>query len=260
MNKIDRKKFIRTTGLAAAGVLFFPGSVFAVEPGHVTIKAIAFDGFPIFDPRPVFKAVDELFPEKGKQLSEIWKAKQFGYQWLRIAGNQYKDFWEITKDALDFASEECGLSLSQQQKEYLLDKYRGIDVWPDVKNALQALKEQNLKLGFLSNMTGEMLRAGIQNSNTGNLFDFVISTDSQKTFKPDPDEYQMAVDVLKLKKEEILFVAFAGWDMAGAKWFGYPTYWLNRLHAPADKLDAQPDGTGNDMNSLVDFVKLYNRK
>ena len=43
-------------------------------------------------------------------------------------------------------------------------------------------------------------------------FDHVISTDKVQSYKPDPDTYQLGIDTLKLKKEEILFVAFAGWD------------------------------------------------
>ena len=38
-----------------------------------------------------------------------------------------------------------------------------------------------------------------------------------------------AVDAFGLPREEILFVAFAGWDVAGARWFGgsaYPTFWV----------------------------------
>lgn len=260
MKKINRKDFIQTTSLATAGLLLSSSTTFALGDNQTKIKAIVFDGFPIFDPRPIFKTANELFPEKGKQFIEIWKAKQFGYQWLRVSANQYKNFWEVTKDALDFALEQFDLTLSNNEKELLMGKYKSLDVWPDVKTSLPSLKNQNLKLGFLSNMTSEMLLQGIKNSDINTFFDFVISTDEKQTFKPSPNAYQMGIDKLNLKKEEILFVAFAGWDMAGAKWFGYPTYWVNRLNSPIDKLDAKPDGIGTDLNSLVKFVKEYNRK
>ena len=67
--------------------------------------------------------------------------------------------------------------------------------------------------------------------------------------------YQLAIEKLKLRKEEILFVPFTGWDMAGATWFGYPTFWLNRLNTPHEELDAKPSGTGNNLNDLVEFIK-----
>jgi len=65
----------------------------------------------------------------------------------------------------------------------------------------------------------------------------------------------MGIDAFKLAKEEILFAAFAGWDAAGAKWFGYPTFWVNRMNAPVEELDAAPDGIGSGMADLVKFVR-----
>jgi len=59
---------------------------------------------------------------------------------------------------------------------------------------------------------------------------------------------------LNLHREEILFVAFAGWDVAGAKWFGYPTFWNNRGAAPAEHLDGAPDGTGATLRDLLDLL------
>ena len=94
-----------------------------------------------------------MFPKKGKQFIEIWKTKQFGYQWLRVSAGKYKNFWEVTKDALDFAIEQCGLNLSEKEKNLIMDKYKTINVWSDVPTALSSLKAHNLKLGFLSNMT-----------------------------------------------------------------------------------------------------------
>ena len=106
-----------------------------------------------------------------------------------------------------------------------------------------------------SNATPEILDAGIKNTGLLGVLEHVLSTDSLKTYKPDPKAYQMAVDAFGLQREEILFVAFAGWDVAGAKWFGYPTFWANRLGAPAEELGVTPDGIGRDLNDLVAFVE-----
>jgi len=57
-----------------------------------------------------------------------------------------------------------------------------------------------------------------------------------------------------LKKSEIAFAAFGGWDAYGAKRFGYPTYWVNRFHLPMEKLGTPPDATSNDLAGLLLFV------
>jgi 2-haloacid dehalogenase len=107
---------------------------------------------------------------------------------------------------------------------------------------------------FLSNMTHAMLDRGLRAANLQDAFEKVLSTDSIRTYKPDPRAYQIAVDALRLKREQILFAAFAGWDVAGAKWFGYPTFWVNRAGGALEELGVFPDAWGSDLNALVDFV------
>ena len=139
-------------------------------------------------------------------------------------------------------------------------KYDSISVWPDVTQALRQIKQENITVCLLSNMTTKMLHRGIENANLNKYFDFVISTDERETYKPSPKAYQVAVEKLRIRKEEILFVPFAGWDLAGAKWFGYPTFWLNRLNSSPEMLDAEPDGQGNNLDELLEFVRKYNQK
>jgi 2-haloacid dehalogenase len=87
------------------------------------------------------------------------------------------------------------------------------------------------------------------------MFEHVLSTDAIRTYKPDPRAYRMAVDAFGIERESILFVAFAGWDVAGAKWFGYPTFWVNRLGTPAEELGAAADAAGRNLDDLVAYVK-----
>ena len=57
-----------------------------------------------------------------------------------------------------------------------------------------------------------------------------------------------------MPREHILFVAFAGWDAAGAKLFGYPTFWINRFGLPPERFGPVPDGAGTDLDALLAFV------
>jgi 2-haloacid dehalogenase len=219
------------------------------------IKAAAFDAFPILDPRPVFGRAEQLFPGRGSELSNAWRTRQFEYQWLRALGGRYADFWQATEDALVFAAKLLKLDLTPDKRKQLMDAYLGLKVWPDVPAALESLRNAGIRLAFLSNATPTILDAGIKNSGLTTSFEHVLSTDKLKTYKPDPRAYQMAIDAFGLKREEIVFVAFAGWDVAGAKWFGYPTFWVNRLNLPAEELGVLPDGTGQSLTDLLAFLK-----
>lgn len=249
----SRRRFVR---LFTGGLLTFAivPQIFAAENDKHKIKALAFDAFPIFDPRPVFMLAEKLFPGKGEELSKQWRTRQFEYQWLRLITNDYVNFEKTTEDALYFAADVVGITLTEEAKKQLLDAYTQLGLWPDVLHALQAFQKAGLTLVFLSNMTEQMLRENMQHNNIEGMFKYIISTDSNKDYKPAPSAYQLAVNRLRLKKQEIGFVAFAGWDAAGAKKFGFPTFWVNRAGSPTEHLNAIPDWTGKNLSELVTYL------
>jgi 2-haloacid dehalogenase len=51
-----------------------------------------------------------------------------------------------------------------------------------------------------------------------------------------------------------LFVSANGWDAAGAAWFGYTTFWINRGAQPLEQLDVQPTAIGSRLIDVVAFV------
>jgi 2-haloacid dehalogenase len=127
-------------------------------------KAIAFDGFPIIDPRPVFAKAEEIFPGKGADLSNAWRTRQFEYQWLRTLSGGYADFLKTTQDALVFAAKSLQLELTGDKRDQLMQAYLELKTWPDGPAALRSLKIAGLRLVFVSNMTRNLLDAGIRNN------------------------------------------------------------------------------------------------
>jgi 2-haloacid dehalogenase len=251
---LNRREFLHLTAEGVAvSALLSPLRVLAATQSQ--FKAVAFDAFPIFDPRPVFKVAEMFFPGKGTELSNTWRTRQFEYQWLRSLAGRYVDFWQTTEDGLVFAAKLLKLDLTPEKRAQLMQAYLELKAWPEVPAALRSLQEAGIRLALLSNMTAKMLDAGIKNAGLEEAFEHVLSTDQIRTYKPDPRAYRMAIDAFELKREEILFAAFAGWDAAGAKWFGYPTFWVNRLNLPGEELGVTPDATGQDLTELVSFVK-----
>ncbi|HEY2798292.1 MAG TPA: haloacid dehalogenase type II [Thermoanaerobaculia bacterium] len=250
---LDRREFLNAAALGVvAGAL--PLRILGAPAAGRTIRAVAFDAFPIFDPRPVFGLAERVFPGRGTELAAAWRSRQFEYQWLRALGGRYADFRQATEDALVFAARSLGLDLTAGQRAQLMNAYLQLRAWPDVPAALASLRNAGLRLGLLSNFTSALLDAGIRNAGLSGVFEHVLSTDAIRSYKPDPRAYELGTEAFGLAKEEILFAAFAGWDVAGAKWFGYPTFWVNRAGAPDEQLGVAADGVGRDLNALVAFV------
>jgi 2-haloacid dehalogenase len=249
--EFNRRQLLR---FVSGGLVASMLATTALARTRPAIKAIAFDGFVIFDPRPIFKLTETLFPAQGNALAQLWFGKIFSYTWLRTVGAHYKSFYAVIEDALLFSAESLQIDLARDKRQQLMAIWLELQPWPDVKPALQQLKQNNVRLGFLSNLTEEMLHANAKNAGVENAFEFYLSTDRVQAYKPSPRAYQMGVEAFGLPKENIAFAAFGGWDAAGAKWFGYPTVWVNRLGTPVEKLDFELDGTGKGIDQLVSFV------
>jgi len=253
---LDRRHFLGlTAGSLLAGA--FPTASFAGEGSRSRFKAIAFDAFPIFDPRPLGALAETLLPGNGQALMNAWRIRQFEYQWLRALAGQYVDFLQATHDSLKFAAKQLRLEISPAKHDQLMAAWSNLQVWPDAAEAIKVLRDAGLRLAFLSNMTSRVLTDGLREAKLDGAFEAVISTDRIRSYKPDPRAYQLGVDTLGLRKEEVLFVAFAGWDVAGSKWFGYPTFWANRTNAPQEEFGIEADAVGPDLGALLSFV-LHN--
>ena len=251
---LNRREFVSLAGAGAAAAALSREPVLAAVSG-AKIKAIAFDGLAVFDVRPVATLAERVFPGRGEEMSALWRTRQFEYTWLRTVGRQYADFWQVTEEALVFSCKALKLELTRADSDRLMQSYLELKAWPDAPVALKELKASGLRMAFLSNFTAAMLDQAVKNSGLEGIFADHLSTDRVRAFKPDPQAYRMAMSAFGLRKEEIAFAAFGGWDAVGAKWFGYPTFWVNRAHAAAEELGTYPEGVGKDLNDLAIFVQ-----
>ncbi|SON56611.1 Haloacetate dehalogenase H-2 [Hartmannibacter diazotrophicus] len=219
------------------------------------IRAVAFDGFPVFDPRGIFAMSEETYPGKGDALNALWRSRQFEYTWLRsLGGMPYRDFPAVIEDALVFATSSLGLPLSGETRDRMVGGFFAMPVWPDVKPALRAMRGAGLRLAFLNNFSRKMLAENVRYNGLEEDFEFQLSVDAVGRYKPAPEAYQMGPDAFGLPKEQIAFAAFAGWDAAGAKAFGFPTFWVNRMKQKPEELGFAADATGSTLGDLADHL------
>lgn len=247
---MNRRTFVGVA-MASAAVNVLPAWA-----ANKRIKAVAFDGLALFDPRPIFAMTEQLFPGKGAALMAAWRTRQFEYTWLRTLTGTYVDFLRVTEDALIFAAEAEKLELTEDKHQQLMAGFLNLKAWPDVVPVLKSLKEHGLGLAPLTNFTVPMLEAGIKNSDLVGVFDHLLSTDRVQAYKPDPRAYQMGLDAFKLQRDEMAFVAFGGWDANGAKTFGLPTIWINRMGTPVEQLGLAPDQIATSFEALPGFVGI----
>jgi len=204
------------------------------------IQALAFDAYgTLFDVHSVISTCNQAFPDKGPALSQLWRAKQLEYTWLRSLMGRYEDFWEVTESALVFACRSLNLDCPPATRQKLMDSYLHLDPFPEVRRALQSLARY--KLAILSNGSPRMLAAVVESTGLKGVFANVISVDEVRIFKPSPRVYELAPRHLKVPQDAIGFISSNFWDIAGAKSFGLWTCWINRSKAPEEELGLRPD-------------------
>jgi 2-haloacid dehalogenase len=208
----------------------------------MTVDALAFDAYgTLFDVHSVIAEAERLLPGHGPMVSQLWRTKQLEYTWLvSLMGTRPRpDFAAITANALDYALEGLGLALSAGERRRLLETYLTLSPYPEVPDALAALAPR--PRWILSNGTPAMLEPLVRATGLDRHLDGVLSVDAADIYKPSPRVYRLAEERLRLPPSRIGFVSSNGWDAAGAKAFGFATFWINRTGAPVERHGPAPD-------------------
>jgi len=215
------------------------------------IRACVFDAYgTLFD---VHSAVGKHRSRLGKHadsISQLWRSKQLEYTWLRSLMGQYRDFWQVTQDALDFVFATYGLTNSALRQD-LMQAYLQLDCYPEVPETLLQLKQRGYRTAILSNGSPMMLAAAISHAGIAHLIDVTLSVETVGIYKPSPRVYHLAMDQLAVNAREISFQSTNAWDAVGAVSAGLRVVWINRFKQQWERLDAVPDAELQSLSALL---------
>ena len=218
-------------------------------------SAICFDAYgTLFDVYSVGQCAEDLFPGMGSALARMWRDKQVEYTRLRSMGQRYETFWSITQDSLVYCGAALGLAMGKTEVNALMTQYASLSGFPEALETLKRLKAAGLKLAIHSNGDPDMLAKAVASSGMQGIFETVLSADTVKRYKIDASVYQLAPDYFGCAANDILFVSSNGWDICGASWFGFETFWVNRAGAPREQLGVIPNHEAQDLSVVADLL------
>ena len=217
------------------------------------IKAIIFDAYgTLFDVNSAAEKCQGKIGDKWEDFANYWRTTQLEYTWLRSLMNRHKDFWKITEDSLDKSMKF--FKIDNSMRNDLLDLYKALSPFSEVKETLNKLKKKDFKLAILSNGTPDLLGNLVKNNNLENIFDDIFSIEEVGIFKPDSKVYELPVNKYNIKKDEILFLSANTWDVSGGGNYGYNSVWVNRNKNIFDNLDYQPLDEIHDLSELLEII------
>lgn len=219
---------------------------------------LAFDVYgTLIDTQQITLQLRTLVGDKASEFSLLWRNKQLEYSFRRGLMQQYKDFSICTKNALDYTTAYFSMSISDSQKQVLLDSYRTLPAFNDVVDTLTELNSNNHALYAFSNGKTEAVKELLSAANIANAFNGVVSVDDVKSFKPDPKVYSHLLKVVNTEAKNVWLVSSNPFDVIGALSAGIQSIWVQRSQQEIfDPWDIQPTVT---VSSLSDIPKLISK-
>ena len=217
------------------------------------IKAIIFDAYgTLFDVNSAAEKCKDKIGDKWEGFANYWRTTQLEYTWLRTLMNRHKDFWTITEDSLDKSMQ--AFKIDPSMKNQLLDLYKILLTFPEVKDVLQKLKEKNYKLAILSNGTPSLLNQLVNSNNLNNIFNDIFSIEEVKVYKPHSKVYNIPVEKYQIQKEEVAYLSANTFDVSASGNYGFNPVWVNRNNSVFDNLDYVPKYQVENLGKLLDIV------
>ena len=216
-------------------------------------RTIVFDAYgTLFDVNSAAEKCKNKLGNKWESFANYWRTTQLEYTWLRSLMKKHKNFWQITEESLDKSMKV--FNIDNNLKNELLNLYKILSPYPEVKKVLKNLKERKFKLAILSNGTPELLNDLVKKNNLNNLFDDLFSIEEVQIYKPDSKVYDLPIKKYNIKPNEIVFLSANTWDVSGGGNYGYHSIWVNRNKSHFDNLDYLPKNEIGNLTQLLDIV------
>ena len=217
------------------------------------IKAIVFDAYgTLFDVNSAAEKCKVKIGDKWEGFANFWRTTQLEYTWLRSLMKRHKDFWQVTEDSLDKSMK--AFKIDSSMKSELLNLYKVLSPYPEVKEVLKKLKVKEYKLAILSNGTPALLSELVKSSNLENIFDDLFSVEEVRIYKPDSKVYDLPIKKYQIKPDEVACLSANTWDVSGGGNYGYNAIWVNRNNNIFDKLDYEPKNEIKNLKQLIGVI------
>jgi 2-haloacid dehalogenase len=187
-------------------------------------------------------------------VAQLWRQRQLEYTFRLTAMGSYHDFNWVTRRSLADTVTALGLDVALPTQESVVAAYDHLSPLPDVGPGLKLLRQSGHRCVVLSNGTPTMIEACLNNSGLLDYIDSWISADTVRAFKPAPQVYQNAADIIGQPITEIRLVSSNPFDVIGAKAAGMMTAWVNRTGAFFETFGPAPDMVASSFGELAHLL------
>ncbi len=182
-------------------------------------------------------------------LNALYRARE-DIEFDLIQG-EYQSYRDILSLSLKRAFSALSIPFSRLDGERLVESVPSWPVYAETKPALERLSSTS-KLVIISNVDNDIIAK--TRDRIGVKFDFIVTAQDAGAYKPSITPFQLALEKLKLKPNEILHVSSGfKYDIPPARQLGFRTAWVNRKREePPNELE--PDVEFENLAELVESL------
>jgi len=217
---------------------------------------LAFDVYgTLIDTHGVVTRLREIVGDKAQDFSRTWRDKQLEYSFRRGLMQNYENFAVCTRHALDYTSSFYGIPLTDYHRAKLLEAYRVLPPFDDVREALTRLESAGYRMYAFSNGSAEAVEGLLTTAAIRNFFKGVVSCDDLKSFKPNPAVYAYFLRKARATGAQAWLVSGNPFDVIGAISAGMHGAWVKRSpEAVFDPWGIDPTVTVESLRDLAGAI------
>lgn len=221
------------------------------------IKTVLFDmNETLLDLSVLKENFDKYFEDK--YVLKYWFAKLLHSSTVIGGMDEYTDFGKLSEAALESVFLESGKELTDEIKTDILGSFRKLPAYDDVSEALQLLRDNNIKVIAVTNSSNKMVKEQLIHSGLIDLFDSYYSVDAVQKYKPFQDIYRYVMNTENINSDETVMVATHDWDLFGAKKVGLITAYIKRKEEQYNPYYLKPDFSNSNLVDLVEEIIKMN--
>lgn len=216
------------------------------------VETVTFDSYStIVDVDAAENALAERVADP-QPVSRLWRSRSLAYTFIANQIDAYQPFYEMNRDALQYALDVHDADITEEERDEILAIYHELDVFEDVRNGMERLRDAGYPLYVVSNGNPEMLDSMVAHADIDSLLDGTVSADEVETFKPAAELYEHAAERANTPIDRIAHCTAGTFDVVGAKHAGMQAVWANRKNLPPERFGPDPDLVVGEFHELAD--------
>ena len=189
---------------------------------------------------------------RGRYQPQMEKVRSGERPWVNLDG--------LHRESLEILLPQFGLGhLSESQRDHVNRVWHRLDAWPDSIAGMARLRSHYI-VGSLSNGNVSLLTNMAKHA--GLPWDIILSTEWFQCYKPLPESYVKACQILGLSPDEVMMCAAHNDDLAAARQVGLKTaFWPRPTeYGPEQSKDLRAeqdwDVVAKDIRDLADQLLI----